>query len=120
MIAENIGALTKLAEDAALLVLAPFLFLCFGLANAMLPYNRSDRGFRTRLVLGLAVLLCVFAVCTVIVQDRAILIGVWRQNPVLYSLVYLICSVISILVLGALIHWKLRPKLWRSHSGPNK
>ena len=116
MIAENVGCSSKLAEDAAVLLLAPFLFLCFGLANTKLPYNRHDRGFKARLVLSLAVLFCVFAVCTVIVQDRAILIGLWRQSPVVYSLVYLTCSVFSIFGLGALIHWKL----WRSHSESNE
>ena|ERR1035438_8519572 len=114
MIADSAGGISKLTEDAAVLLLAPFLFLCFGFANAMLPYNRRDRGFRARLVLSLAVLSCVFALCTVIVQDRIILIGLWRQSPVLYSLVYMICCIFGILGLGALIHWKLRPKRWRT------
>jgi hypothetical protein len=100
---QSVEGISKLAGDAGVLLLAPFLFLCFGLANARLPYNRRDSGFRARLVLTLAVM----------VQDRMILIGLWRENPVFYSLVYSIGSAVGVLGLGALIYWRLRPKLWR-------
>ena len=113
MIDQGVEDISKLAEDAGVLLLAPFLFLCFGLGNAMLPQNRGDSEFRMRLVLTLAVLFFLFALCTVIVQDRAILISLWKESPVLYSFAYLISGVLGILGLGALFYWKLRPKLWR-------
>lgn len=121
MMYQSAEGISKLAEDAGVLLVAPVLFLCFGLGNAMLPQNRRDSGFRTRLVLTLALLFFLFAICTVIIQDRAILIGLWQQSPVLYSLMYSIAGVLGIVGLGALFHWRLRPKLWRRsrHEGSN-
>lgn len=113
MIYQSVEGVSKLAEDAGVLLVAPVLFLCFGLGNAMLPQNRADSEFRARLVLVLALLFFLFAICTVIVQDRVILISLWRQSPVLCSLMYLIAGVLSITGVVALFHWKLRPKHWR-------
>ncbi|MGB6686569.1 MAG: hypothetical protein WBE76_01865 [Terracidiphilus sp.] len=110
--ADGIRELAGEARDF-LIMLAIFLFL--GLGNTMLPQNRRDSEFRTRLVLALAVLLFLPAICTVIIQDRAILINLWRGSPVLYSLVYLIACALGIWGLTALFYWKLRPKLWRRH-----
>jgi hypothetical protein len=117
MIDQSVDGINKLAGDTGVLMLAPILFLCFGLANAKLPYNRRDSEFRKRLVLTLAVLFFPFATFTVAVQDRVILIGLWQEHPVLYSLVYSIGSALGAFGLGALIYWELRPKLWRrNHS----
>ncbi|MGA3264696.1 MAG: hypothetical protein ABSC47_11710 [Terracidiphilus sp.] len=105
--------ISKLASDAGVLLVAPILFLCFGFGNAMLPQNRADSGFRTRLVLALALLFVLFALCTVVIQDRVILINLWQESPILYSFMYSIAGVLGILGVGALFFWKLRPKLWR-------
>ena len=113
MIYQSVEGLSKLADDAGVLLVAPVLFLCFGLGNAILPQNRRDSGFRARLVLSLALLFFLFAICTVIVQDRLILMNLWQQSPFLCSLIYLIAGVLGITGVGALIHWKLRPKHWR-------
>lgn len=107
--------ISKLASDAGVLLVAPILFLCFGLGNAMLPQNRADSGFRTRLVLTLALLFVLFAVFTVIIQDRVILIKLWQGSPILYSFMYSIACVLGIIGIGALFLWKLRPKLWREN-----
>jgi len=113
MIYQSVEDVSKLAEDAGVLLVAPVLFLCFGLGNAMLPQNRRDGEFRVRLVLALALLFFLFAVCTVIVQDRMILIGLWQQSPELYSFLYTIGGALGILGIGAVFYWKLRPNLWR-------
>ena len=113
MIYVSAGGIGKLAEDAGVLLVAPVLFLCFGLGNAMLPWNRVDREFRTRLVLALALLFVMFAICTVIIQDRVILANLWQESPVVYSLTYSIAGALGILGFGALYYWKLSPKLWR-------
>lgn len=105
--------ISKLASDAGVLLVAPILFLCFGLGNAMLPQNRADSRFRTRLVLALALLFVLFAIFTVVIQDRVILTNLWQGNPILYSFLYSIACVLAILGVGALFQWKLRPKLWR-------
>ena len=113
MIYRNADGISKLVGDARDFLIILVIFLCLGLGNTLLPQNRGDSGFRTRLVLALAVLLFLPALCTVIVQDRAILLSLWRASPVLYSLVYLIACVFGIWGLSALFYWKLRPKLWR-------
>jgi hypothetical protein len=107
--------ISKLADDAGVLLVAPILFFCFGLGNAMLPRNRADSGFRTRLVLALTLLFVLFAICTVAIQDRAILISLWEESPILYSFVYSIAGIVGILGVGALFRWKLQPKLWREN-----
>ena len=113
MIYQSVEGIAKLADDAGVLLVAPALFLCFGLGNAMLPRNRRDSGFRTRLVLALALLFFLFAICTVVVQDRVILVSLWEQSPVLCSLMYLIAGVLVIMGVGVLFKMTLRPKLWR-------
>jgi hypothetical protein len=113
MIDARVGNISKLAGDLAVMLLAPIIFLCLGFANSRLPFNRHDREFRMRLVLALSVLFFVFAICTVMVQDRAILIYLWQESPILYSLVYLVGGIFSVVGTGALIYFKLRPELWR-------
>lgn len=113
MIDRVVGGVSKLAEDAGVLLLAPLFFLCFGLGNAMLPQNRRDSEFRVRLVLALGVLFFLFAIFTVIIQDRAILIVIWKENPILFSFLYSACGILLFLAISTLIHWKLRPSLWR-------
>jgi hypothetical protein len=103
----------KLIEDIEFCFVVPILTLCFGFANSRLRWNRRDSAFRIRLVLTLAILLFLFAICTVIVQDRIILVGLWQESPVFWSLVYSIGNILGLLGIGALIYWKLRPKLWR-------
>jgi hypothetical protein len=107
--------ISKLASDAGVLLVAPILFLCFGLGNAMLPQNRADSRFRMRLVLALALLFVLFAIGTVVTQDRVILIGLWQESPLLYSFMYAIASALGLLGVGMLFRWKLRPKLWREN-----
>ena len=113
MIYQSAVGISKLADDAEVLLVAPILFLCFGLGNAMLPRNSAENGFRTRLVLALALLFFIFAICTVIIQDRAILSNLWLKSPALYSFMYSLASALGILGFGALFYWKLRLKLWR-------
>jgi hypothetical protein len=63
----------KLIEDIGFCFVVPILALLFGFANSRLRWNRRDSAFRIRLVLTVAILLFLFAICTVIVQDRIIL-----------------------------------------------
>jgi hypothetical protein len=84
----EVAAISKVVEDIAGSSIAPILFLVLGFANSRLPWNRQSRGLRVRLTLSLALLLFVFAVCVLMFQDRVILAGLWRDQPVLYSFVY--------------------------------
>jgi cell division protein FtsL len=69
-----------------------------------------------RLALSLATLLFLFTICTLMIQDRAILVDLWLGSSILFSLVYLIGIVSCSLGVIWLIHWKLRPALWRDDS----
>jgi amino acid transporter len=113
MIDVNSLGIKKLAGDIEFCFVVPILTLCFGLANSRLPWNRSDSAFRMRLILTLAILLFTFSICTVLVQDRAILANLWQMSPVLYSFVYSVGCALLLVGIGALVYWKLRPKLWR-------
>lgn len=45
-----------------------------------------------RLILAFVILLFMFSICTVIVQDRAILVSLWQMSPVLYSFAYSVAN----------------------------
>jgi amino acid transporter len=113
MIDVNSAGINKLAEDIGFCFVVPIIFLCMGFANSRLPWNRRDSAFRMRLVLSLAILFLTFGLCTIMVQDRPILINLWKWNPVLYSIVFLIGGALVLVGIGALVYWKLRPELWR-------
>lgn len=66
-----------------------------------------------RRILAFVILLFMFSICTVTVQDRAILVSLWQMSPVLYSFAYSVGGVLVLVGIGALVYWKLRPELWR-------
>jgi hypothetical protein len=105
-----------LAGDIGLCFWAPFLALCFGFVHTKLPWNCRDGAFRMRLVLSLAILLFTFSLCAITVQDRAILIYLWKGSPVLYSFVYFVGGALVLVGIGASVYWKLRPELWRRNN----
>ncbi len=88
MIAANGTGIEQLAGDIGGCFVAPIIVLCLGFANSKLPFNRRDSAFRMRLILAFAILLLVFSICTVLVQDRVLLVNLWRMSPVLYSFAY--------------------------------
>jgi hypothetical protein len=112
MIASDV-TIRRLADDLAFVFFVPICCLLFGFANSRLPWNYDDREFRMRLALALAVLFFAFDFCAIVVRDRATLILLWQESPILYSLVYLVSGVLSIVGTGAAIYFKLRPALWR-------
>jgi hypothetical protein len=115
MIDVSSEGINKLAEDIEYCFVAPIIVLCLGFANSRLPLNRNDSAFRMRLILSLAILLFTFSLCAIMVQDRAILISLWKESPILYSFVYLVGSVLVLVGIYALVYWKLRPGLWRQN-----
>lgn len=115
MIDVSSEGINKLTEDIGFCFVAPIFVLCMGFANSRLPWNRRDSAFRMRLILSLAILLLTFSLCTMMIQDRAILISLWNESPILYSFVYSVGGTLILVGIGALVYWKLRPVLWRQN-----
>jgi hypothetical protein len=66
-----------------------------------------------KLTLTFSVSLFLLTISVILIQDRMILVDLWKEGPIFYSFVYLICSTLTVSGLVALINWKLRPELWR-------
>lgn len=113
MIAESGETINKLLDDIGGSFIAPVFVLCLGFANSRLPWNRRDRDFGVRLTLAFSALLFLFTICVMMIQDRQILVDIWKSRPIFYSFIYLICGSLTISSLAALTYWQLRPKIWR-------
>ena len=57
-----------------------------------------------RRILAFGILLFMFSICTVIVQDRAILVSLWQMSPVLHSFAYSVGDVLVLVGIGALLY----------------
>ena len=112
MISADSEEINKLFGDLGFSLIAPAFVLVFGFGNSRLPWNRQSRGLRVRLTLTLAILFFVFTICTLMVQDRATLAGLWHESPFLCSIIYLVVVVLSIAGISGLVYWKLRPRMW--------
>jgi hypothetical protein len=113
MIAASHETIRKLLDDIGASLIAPVLFLCLGFGNSRLPYNRWDRDFRMKLTLTFSIVLFLFTICVIMIQDRLLLVDLWKARPIFYSFVYLVFSSLMVVGLISVIHWKLRPRLWR-------
>ena len=65
------------------------------------------------LFLSFVLLLFTASMSTLMYQDRVVLKALWQGNPVLYSLIYTLGSVLIATGLAVVAYWKLRPELWR-------
>ncbi len=104
----------RLLCDIGASFIAPTIVLCLGFANSRLPHNDWDRDFRLRLTLIFSTSLFLFTICVLMFQDRIFAVDLWKESPIFYSIVYLVFVAITALGLGAVVHWKLRPSLWRN------
>jgi len=109
----NIPGVDGLIQD----IEAPFVLL--GIALVIMTVNsRMARHSKSYLLTTRLVLICMFMsfvamLCALLYQDRAVLIAIWGQNPVFYSLAYVLGGVLVVAMVAALVYWKLRPELWR-------
>ncbi len=110
------ASINGLIEDIEISIGLPVFVALAGIANSKLPWNRRNRGLRLRLVVLFAILAFLFCIITFTIQDREILIDLWRSNPIFYSSAYLLSALLCVLGVSGLISWKLRPKLWRDDS----
>jgi hypothetical protein len=119
----NNVSLGGLVEDICVSFGLPLLFICLALANISISKSRGNRknaGLKLRLSLVFALALFTYLICSLMFQDRLLLVSIWQANPVLYSFVYsvAVCLVLcGVLALGC---WQLRPGLWRSNENDQR
>ena len=101
-----------LIEDIGVSFGLPFLFLLLALANIKVSSRRKS-ALKLRLSLVFAIALFAYLISALMFQNRTVLESLWNSSPVLYSLAYSLGVLLVLSGIGALIHWKLRPELWR-------
>ena len=98
----------------------PFVFICLALANIAISSARGNRkyaGLKRRLSFIFSIVLFLYLICSLMFQDRSVLMSLWQGNRVFYSLVYSASGFLTFAGLGVLVYWKLRPNLWRQNDG---
>jgi hypothetical protein len=109
----DVPGVDGLIEDIKMSIWIPAVtFILFSLAERLTPHARENTVTR-KLPLIFVILLFAIGFSTLMFQDRAVLLALWEESPILYSLVYPIAGALIIAGIGALAYWKLRPELWR-------
>jgi hypothetical protein len=71
------------------------------------------RALTQRLSLIFLLLLFAYLISSLMYQDRAVLIAIWSQNPILFFSAYSIGVLLVIAVISVLVYFRLRTKLWQ-------
>ena len=109
----NIAGVDGLIKDIEFAFGLPAVAYFMFLLNIKFSRYGKRKALMQRLSLIVVLLLFSIGLSTLMFQDRAVLIAVWEQNSILYSLVYLIASVLVITGISTLIYFELRPERWR-------
>lgn len=109
----DVAGISGLMEDIGVSFGLPLFFLGLALANIRISSRRKYAGLKLRVSLVFSITLFAYLICSLMFQDRFVLGTIWKQNPILYSLVYAIGSVLVLAGIAALVYSKLRPALWR-------
>jgi len=104
--------ITGLLKDVEFVLVLPTLSFFALAVNAKISQKAGFTPQKQRIALTFSLLLFVFCTAT-IVQDRSVLLALWKCDPVYYSAVYAMCGSFTVGVIAFLIYWKLRPELWR-------
>ena len=91
----------------------PILFVCLALVNIKVSSRRKSSGLKMRLSLIFAIGLFAYLICTLMFQDRTILAAIWRQSPIVFSVVFALTCLLVVMSIAGLVYWKLRPELWK-------
>jgi hypothetical protein len=67
--------------------------------------------------LAFSIAIFLYLICSLMFQDRLVLVSLWQSDRVLYSFVYFAAGLLTLAGLGVLVYWKLRPDLWRHNDG---
>lgn len=101
-----------LIEDIRAGFLLPGIGLVIALINIRFTRDRRVRAERLRIALSILLVLFLVFLSALLLRDRSVLVALWNESPALYSFVYSISCVFVIAGVAAVVHWKLRPKLW--------
>jgi len=110
----------RLVGDICVSFGLPFLFICLALANIAISRARGNRkfaGLKLRLCLIFAIALFFYCICSLMSQDRFVVMSLWQSDRVFYSFVYSAAGILTFSGLVVLVYWKLRPDLWRQNDG---
>jgi amino acid transporter len=108
----------RLVGDICVSFGLPLLFICLALANIAISSTRGNRKYarlKLRLSLAFSIAVFLYLICSLMFQDRFVLMSLWQRNRVFYSLVYSAAGFLTFAGLGMLVYWKLRPDLWRQN-----
>ena len=110
MITAGVDGLIKNIEVT---FVVPAVVLLLALLNIRFTPRSKYNALKLRLFLIVVLLMFAYCVSSVISQDSAVLKALWQDNPILYSFVYSLSSILLLIGIAALVYWKLRPELWR-------
>jgi len=93
----------------------PCVTVALGLLNVKLSPRSKINGTKLRIILSFSVILFVACVGATIYENQLALGTLFKDDPVVLTLVVLFIFVSLVIVLAGLIYWKLRPSLWTRH-----
>ena len=109
----DVSGVTELLEDIKVAFVLPIVgFIMFWILLKVTPRSKFNAVLR-RLSLIFVLALFVVVLSTLMFQDRSVLIALWTQNPLLFSSVYALFSVVVATGIAVLCYSKLRPSFWK-------
>ncbi len=108
-----VAGVDGLIDDIKVAFVLPVVgFIVFSIITKLTPHSKVN-ALMQRLSLIFVILLFAIGLGTLMFQDRAALVALWEENPVVYSFVYSISIALMTAGIVSLVYWKLRPQLWR-------
>lgn len=113
----NVAGVQEVIKDIEFAFALPFVGFVLALINIkMTPRSKFNR-LKLQLSLSFVLVLFVCLSSVLMFQDRVVLLALWESSPVIYSFIYSICVLSMVGALIGIIHWKLRPRQWKSNEG---
>jgi hypothetical protein len=112
----NVGVM-RLIEDLQAAFLLPGIILVIVLINIGRTRDRWAREDSLRVMLRFILALFLVLLTTLLYQDRSVPLALWNADLAGYSFVYVGGCALVIVGVALVVHWKLRPQLWRDGSG---
>ena len=103
----------RLTQDLEASLGLPILAFFMSLKYTGLNPRNNRAALRQRLVFVFLLALFAYMFVELMYQDRAVVVALWEQNPVEYTLIYSVVYLLTLAGIFALIYFKLRPELWR-------
>jgi len=110
----------RLIGDLRAVFLIPGIGLGITLVNIRLTRDRQSRDLKLRVMVSFLLALFLALLGAALVQNRFVLVELWNGDPTLYSFVYAGSCALVMAGVTLVVHWKLRPQLWRNGSRASK